>query len=61
MAGVVGQKVVDVLIEHGVHFIVIEVDVKKVEHLKEQGYNVIEGDATYLGHLKMLESTAQRL
>ncbi len=50
--GVVGQKVVDVLIEHGIHFVVIDNDAKKVERLKELGYNVIEGDATVSRVLK---------
>jgi len=50
--GVVGQKVVDVLAERNIHFIAIEIDPKKVERLKEQGYNVIEGDATYSRTLK---------
>ncbi|MGI0100220.1 MAG: NAD-binding protein [Candidatus Micrarchaeaceae archaeon] len=51
--GVVGQKVVEVLMEHNVSFVVIEIDPKKVEHLKEQGYGVLEGDATYSRMLKM--------
>jgi len=50
--GVVGQKVVDVLLEHNMHFIVIEQDPKKVEHLRELGYGVVEGDATYSKVLK---------
>ena len=50
--GVVGQKVAEVLIERNVHFAIIEMDPKKVEHLKEQGYNVIEGDATLSRVLK---------
>lgn len=41
--GVVGQKVVDVLLEHNMRFVIIESDPKKVEHLREQGYSVIEG------------------
>jgi voltage-gated potassium channel len=44
--GIVGQKVIDVLSERNVSFVVIEQDAKKVQHLKELGYNVIEGDAT---------------
>ncbi len=50
--GTVGQKVIDVLYEHSVRFVVIELDPKKVEHLKELGYNVVEGDATYSKVLK---------
>jgi len=50
--GIVGQKVVDVLTERNVNFVVVEMDPKKVEHLKELGYTVIEGDATYSKTLK---------
>lgn len=50
--GVVGQKVVEVLMEHNMHFIVIDTDPKKVEHLRELGYAVINGDATYSRTLK---------
>ncbi len=50
--GVVGQKVVDVLLEHKISFIVIEIDPKRAEHLRELGHNVIEGDATYSKVLK---------
>jgi voltage-gated potassium channel len=50
--GVVGQKVVDVLVERSVRFVIIEIDPKRVEKLNEQGYNVIEGDATYSRVLK---------
>ncbi len=50
--GTVGQKVIEVLYEHGVRFVVIEIDPKKIEHLKELGYNVIEGDATISKTLK---------
>lgn len=50
--GTVGQKVIDVLYEHGIRFVVIEIDPKKVEHLRDLGYSVIEGDATYPKTLK---------
>ncbi len=50
--GVVGQKVVEVLSDHSIHFIIIDVDPKKVEHIRELGFNVIEGDATYSRVLK---------
>jgi voltage-gated potassium channel len=50
--GVVGQKVVDILVEHDVRFVVIEIDSKRAERLRELGYNVIEGDATYSKVLK---------
>lgn len=45
--GTVGQKVVDVLNEHNIRFVIIEKDPRKVEMLKEIGYTVVEGDATY--------------
>lgn len=50
--GVVGQKVVEVLSERNVPFVIIELDPKRVEHIKELGYHVIEGDATYSRILK---------
>lgn len=50
--GIVGQKVVEVLAEHNIRFAIIEIDPKKVEMLKETGYTVIEGDATYSRILK---------
>lgn len=51
--GVVGQKVIEVLTERNISFMVIENDPKKVEHLKELGYNVVEGDATLSRVLKI--------
>ena len=50
--GVVGQKVVDVLLNHNISFTIIENDAKKVEHVKSLGYRVVEGDATYSKVLK---------
>ncbi|MCW6159855.1 MAG: NAD-binding protein [Candidatus Micrarchaeales archaeon] len=50
--GTVGAKVVDVLVESNVPFIVIDADPKKVERVKELGYKVIEGDATLSRVLK---------
>ncbi|MDE1870783.1 MAG: NAD-binding protein [Candidatus Micrarchaeota archaeon] len=50
--GVVGQKIVDVLLEYNMSFVVIENDQKKIQMLRELGYNVIEGDATYSRTLK---------
>ena len=44
--GTVGAKVVDVLAESNVPFVVIDSDPKKVERVKELGYKVLEGDAT---------------
>jgi voltage-gated potassium channel Kch len=51
--GVVGQKVVEVLLEHNMDFIIIELDQRKIERIKELGHNVIDGDAT---HSKVLKS-----
>lgn len=50
--GIVGQKLIEVLYEHNVPFVVIEIDIHKVEHLRGLGYNVIEGDATFSKTLK---------
>ncbi|MGC8652110.1 MAG: NAD-binding protein [Candidatus Micrarchaeia archaeon] len=44
--GILGQKVVDVLAEHGMKFIVIDNDPKVANIIREYGYDVIEGDAT---------------
>ena len=44
--GLVGEKIVDILQQHSIDFIVIDVDAKKVEALKEKGMNAIAGDAT---------------
>jgi voltage-gated potassium channel len=44
--GNVGQKVVDILIENSVPFVIIEVDAQKAARVKELGHRVIEGDAT---------------
>lgn len=50
--GVVGQKVVEVLASRSIKFIVIDLDPKKIERLKELGYPSIEGDATHSKPLK---------
>ena len=50
--GIVGQKVVEVLTERNISFVIIEIDSKKVNKLRELGYTVIEGDATYSRTLK---------
>ncbi|MEM0149624.1 MAG: NAD(P)-binding protein [Candidatus Micrarchaeaceae archaeon] len=44
--GILGQKVVDVLAEHSIKFVIIEIDPKVVGVIKEYGYEVVEGDAT---------------
>jgi voltage-gated potassium channel len=50
--GTVGSKIVEVLAEHKIKFVVIEIDPKKIERLKNDGYAVVEGDATYSKTLK---------
>ena len=53
--GILGQKVVDVLSEHNVNFVVIDINPKIVEKLKELGFDTIEGDAT---HSKILRDAS---
>ncbi len=50
--GIVGQKVVDILVENKIRFIIIEINEKVVEKAKEKGYQVIQGDATLSSVLK---------
>ncbi|MCL4411529.1 NAD-binding protein [Candidatus Marsarchaeota archaeon] len=51
--GVVGQKVVEVLEEHGIPFVIIEIMPQVVEHIRELDYRVIAGDATASRVLRM--------
>ena len=44
--GAVGQKVVDVLTEKGVSFIIIEMDPAVIEKIRELGHKAVNGDAT---------------
>lgn len=44
--GVVGEKVVNILVEHGMQFVVVDSDVKKVERVHELGHGAVHGDAT---------------
>jgi len=44
--GLVGERVVDILLEHRVKVVVIEIDSAKVQALIERGVDVIKGDAT---------------
>jgi voltage-gated potassium channel len=53
--GIVGEKVCEVLKENGKEFIVIEIDEKKVQKLKEKKINFIIGDATSQKVLKQAE------
>jgi len=50
--GVVGQKVVDVLLEKNVSFIVIDIDQSVIAHAKDLGYKAVQGDATLSRVLK---------
>ncbi|MDE1810908.1 MAG: NAD-binding protein [Candidatus Micrarchaeota archaeon] len=45
--GLVGQKVVEVLVERNIRFIAIDTDPKKIELLRQLGIDAIEGDATH--------------
>ncbi|MGC8699435.1 MAG: potassium channel family protein [Candidatus Micrarchaeia archaeon] len=50
--GIVGERIVDILLEHKINVVVIEIDHKKFELLKERGIPAIEGDATTSKALK---------
>ncbi|MGB9732904.1 MAG: potassium channel family protein [Candidatus Micrarchaeia archaeon] len=50
--GIVGERIVDILLEHKISVVVIEIDHKKVELIRERGIPVIEGDATTSKALK---------
>jgi voltage-gated potassium channel len=44
--GVVGQKVVDSLVEHNIDFVVVDTSPEVMKKVNELGYKAIEGDAT---------------
>jgi len=50
--GIVGERIVDILLEQKVNVVVIEIDHKKVELLRDRGIPVVEGDATTSKALK---------
>ncbi len=50
--GIVGQKVVDILVENKISFVIIEINEKVAEKAKAKGYLVIQGDATMSSVLK---------
>ncbi|MFP3278031.1 MAG: NAD(P)-binding protein [Candidatus Micrarchaeota archaeon] len=50
--GIVGERIVDILLEHKVNVVVIEIDHKKAELLRDRGIPVVEGDATTSKALK---------
>jgi voltage-gated potassium channel len=44
--GLVGEKIVEILLQHNIDFVVIDTDSKKIELLNEKGITAIQGDAT---------------
>ena len=50
--GLVGEKIAEILQEHDMNFIVIEMDKFKADMLREKGMNVVLGDATSSKALK---------
>ncbi len=50
--GVVGQKIIDVLVERSIKFVVVDTDTIAISKAKELGYNAIEGDGTLSKTLK---------
>ncbi len=44
--GMVGRKVVEILLEHNIGFVVVEIDPRAAARAEELGYKVINGDAT---------------
>ena len=44
--GVVGQRIVETLHEHGIKFVIVEYDHNVATKSMEKGYTAIEGDAT---------------
>lgn len=50
--GVVGAKIVDVLVENNVPFVIVDNDPKKIETVRERGYKFVDGDATLSKVLK---------
>jgi voltage-gated potassium channel len=44
--GIVGQKISDILLEHNIPFLIIDIDPKIIKKADELGIKAIEGDAT---------------
>ncbi len=44
--GLVGEKIVEILQQYGISFVVVEIDKAKADALKEKGIPVVWGDAT---------------
>jgi voltage-gated potassium channel len=50
--GVVGQKIIDVLVERSLKFVVIDMDPNAISRAKDLGYTTLTGDATLSKTLK---------
>ncbi len=50
--GIIGQRIVDVLVENKIDFVIIDSDESKVKWIVEKGFKVIHGDATLSPVLK---------
>jgi voltage-gated potassium channel len=50
--GIVGRKIVDMLVENKIDFVIVEISEAKAKQLKEIGYKVVCGDATSAAVLK---------
>ncbi|MCL5424000.1 MAG: NAD-binding protein [Candidatus Marsarchaeota archaeon] len=50
--GIIGQRIVDVLVENKIDFVIIDSDESKVKWIVEKGFKVIHGDATLSPILK---------
>ncbi len=44
--GVVGQKVIDVLVEKNIPFVIVDIDPATAEKVREVGHKIVIGDAT---------------
>ncbi len=58
--GLVGEMVADILSQHDIPFVVIEMDHAKVEILTEKGINVVKGDCTSAKTLRKANITKAR-
>ena len=50
--GIIGQRIVDVLVENKIDFVIIDSDESKVKWITDKGFKVIHGDATLSNILK---------
>ncbi len=50
--GLVGERIIDTLVQYGIPCVVIEIDPKRAEQLRSRGITAIEGDATASKTLK---------